>query len=176
MLKSLIFSLLLVGSFFHHALLHPVQASETHPLLPEATAVAPSVEFTRFGFSIYRAQLWAPKGRYTSDEPFVLSLTYSRDIARERLLDASLDHMQKLGAPVQEQPHWRGELEGVLTDVKKGDTLTGVYRPGQGAEFFYQDKKLGELKYPLACHFFSIWLDPRTSEPELRIALLGQAK
>ncbi len=158
------------------ALLQQVQASESHPLLPEATAVAPSVEFTRFGFSIYRAQLWAPKGRYIPDQPFVLSLTYSRDIARDRLLDASLTHMQKLGAPVQDQPHWRGELENVLTDVKQGDTLSGVYRPGQGAEFFYQEKKLGELNDVLALHFFSIWLDPRTSEPELRLALIGQTK
>ncbi len=158
------------------ALLQQVQASESHPLLPEATAVAPSVEFTRFGFSIYRAQLWAPKGRYIPDQPFVLSLTYSRDIARDRLLDASLTHMQKLGAPVQDQPHWRGELESVLTDVKQGDTLSGVYRPGQGAEFFYQEKKLGDLNDALALHFFSIWLDPRTSEPELRLALIGQSR
>ena len=171
MRKILISSLL-----FLSCLWHPAHASEPHPLLPEATAVAPSVEFTRFGFSIYRAQLWAPGGRYTPGQPFVLSLTYSREIARERLLDASLSQMQKLGAPLDAQPHWRAELENVLTDVKQGDTLTGIYRPGQGADFFYQNKKLGVLSDPLALHFFSIWLDQRTSEPDLRLALIGQSK
>jgi len=171
MRKILISSLLLMCSFCLRT-----QASEPHPLLPEVTAVAPSVEFTRFGFSIYRAQLWAPGGRYTPGEPFVLSLTYSREIARERLLDASLSQMQNLGVPLQDQPQWKGELERVLTDVKQGDTLTGIYRPGQGAEFFYQDKKLGALSDALALHFFSIWLDPRTSEPALRLALIGQSK
>ena len=149
---------------------------DSHPLLPGVSAVAPAAEFTRFGFSIYRAQLWAPEGRYAPDRPFVLSLTYSRDIERDRIVQASLDEMQKLGLPVRDQPNWRAELERVLTDVKQGDTLTAIYNPGQGAEFFYRNNKLGRLDEALAVNFFSIWLDARTSEPELRLALLGQKK
>ena len=151
-------------------------AMDSHPLLPGVSAVAPAAEFTRFGFSIYRAQLWAPEGRYAPDRPFVLSLTYSRDIDRDRIVQASLDEMQKLGLPVRDQPNWRAELERVLTDVKQGDTLTAIYSPGQGAEFFYRNNKLGRLDEALAVNFFSIWLDARTSEPELRLALLGQKK
>jgi len=64
----------------------------------------------------------------------------------------------------------------VLSDVQPGDTLTGVYTPGMGAEFFYQNKKTGKLNDELSAHFFSIWLDPRTSEPEFRSALIGQTK
>lgn len=154
----------------------PLLATESHPLLPGVKAVAPPAEFTRFGFSIYRIQLWGPNGRYMPEQPFVLTLTYSRDIARERILEASLKEMQKLGAPVDQQPEWRDKLQAVLADVKQGDTLTGVYRPGQGAEFFHQNVKLGTLPDPLAAHFFSIWLDARTSEPDLRMALLGQTK
>jgi len=151
-------------------------ASEPHPLMPGALAVAPQAEFKRFGFSIYRAQLWAPEGQYKKDAPFALSLTYSRDIAGERILDASLKEMNKLGAPVDQSPHWREHLARVLPDVKHGDTLTGIYTPGQGAEFFYQNQKTGSLDEALAAFFFAIWLDPRTSEPELRRALIGQSK
>ena len=155
---------------------HPVSASEPHPLMPSARAVAPQAEFTRFGFSIYRAQLWAPEGQYKKDAPFALSLTYSRDIAGERILDASLKEMNKLGAPVEQSPQWREQLAQVLPNVKQGDTLTGVYTPGQGAEFFYQNQKTGTLDDELAAFFFSIWLDPRTSEPDLRRSLLGEKK
>ena len=151
-------------------------AFESHPLMPGALAVAPAVEFTRLGFSIYRAQLWAPEGRFNKNAPFVLTLTYSRDIARDRLLDASLTEMKKLGHPVDEYPQWREQLAGVLSDVKQGDTLTGVYTPGNGSEFFYQNQKTGELDNALSEIFFSIWLDTRTSEPALRSALIGQTK
>lgn len=153
-----------------------VQANPTHPLMTGASAVAPAAEFTRFGFSIYRAQLWAPGGNYTPGEPFVLSLTYSRDIERDKIVQASLNEMQKLGAPIALQPQWRKELERVLSDVKKGDTLSGVYLPGQGAEFYLQNKKLGALDDLLAKYFFSIWLDAKTSEPDLRLALIGGSK
>ena len=151
-------------------------AAESHPFMPGALAVAPPVEFTRFGFSIYRAQLWAPEGQYKQDVPFVLSLTYSREIARERILEASLTEMKKLGAPVEQYPQLREQLARVIPDVKQGDTLTGVYTPGNGAEFFYQDQKTGSLDEELSVLFFSIWLDARTSEPELRRGLIGQAK
>jgi hypothetical protein len=118
----------------------PALATESHPLMSGALAVAPHAEFTRFGFSIYRAQLWAPEGQYKKDAPFALSLTYSRDIAGERILDASLKEMKKLGAPVDQSPQWREQLARVLPDVKQGDTLTGIYTPGKGAEFFYQNQ------------------------------------
>jgi hypothetical protein len=153
-----------------------VLATESHPLMPSALAVAPQAEFTRFGFSIYRAQLWAPEGQFKKDAPFALSLTYSRDIAGERILDASLKEMKKLGAPVDQSPQWREQLARVLPDVKQGDTLTGVYTPSQGAEFFYQNQKTGTLDDELAAFFFAIWLDPRTSEPDLRRSLLGEKK
>ena len=151
-------------------------AAESHPLMPGALAVAPQAEFTRFGFSIYRAQLWAPEGQYKKDAPFALSLTYSRDIPGEKILDASLKEMKKLGHPVEQSAHWREQLARVLPDVRQGDTLTGVYTPGKGAEFFYQSQKMGTLDDQLSAFFFSIWLDPRTSEPELRNALIGRAK
>lgn len=167
---------ILIAIFLNCTLASALLAAESHPLLAGVSAVGSQAEFTRFGFSIYRAQLWAPDGRYSPDQPFVLSLTYSRDIARKRILEASLDEMQKLGAPVDQQPQWRAELESVLQDVKEGETLSGVYRPGQGAEFFYQNKKTGTINDTLASHFFSIWLDERTSDPALRLAILGRSR
>jgi len=48
-----------------------------------------------------------------------------------------------------------------------------VYQPGQGATFFHRERQTGQISDELARHFFAIWLDPRSSEPGLRQALLG---
>jgi hypothetical protein len=51
-----------------------------------------------------------------------------------------------------------------------------VYRPGEGATFYQQDIETGRIDDALARSFFGVWLDPRTSEPTLRQALLGEKK
>jgi hypothetical protein len=143
------------------------------PLLPGAQQVGQGM-FKRFGWSIYEARLYAPDGRFDPQKPFALSLTYERTIAGDRLVQASLDEMRKLGAPVDERPEWGAALSRVLPSVSKGVTLTGVYRPGEGATFYQQDIETGRIDDALARSFFGVWLDPRTSEPNLRQALLGE--
>jgi hypothetical protein len=145
------------------------------PLLPGAQQVGQGM-FKRFGWSIYEARLYAPDGRFDPSKPFALSLTYARTIAGDRLVQASLDEMRKLGAPVDERPEWGPALSRVLPSVSKGVTLTGVYRPGEGATFYQQDIEIGRIDDALARSFFGVWLDPRTSEPALRQALLGEKK
>jgi hypothetical protein len=130
-------------------------------------------EFSRFGFRVYEARLWAPSGRYVPYLPFALSLTYQRSIEGARIVQVSLDEMAKLDVPIGAHPQWREQLARVLPDVVPGDTLTGVYQPGDGATFYHQGKLTGRIDDSLARAFFAIWLDPRTSEPSLRQALLG---
>lgn len=165
-LISLILSLTLSSSF---------AAAIFTPLLPGAQQVGQGM-FKRFGWSIYEARLYAPNGRFDPSKPFALSLTYERTIAGDRLVQASLDEMRKLGAPVDERPEWGSALSRVLPSVSKGVTLTGVYRPGEGATFYQQDTETGRIDDALARSFFGVWLDPRTSEPNLRQALLGEKK
>ncbi len=163
---------LIAGLFLLWTTLGVVAASGLTPPLPNAQWVGQG-QFSRFGFSVYQAQLWAPLGRYASGEPFALSLTYSREILGAKLVQASLDEMQKLQMPATQSKEWRAALERVLPNVLPGDSITGVYHPGQGAVFFHRDQKTGKIEDELAKYFFAIWLDPRTSEPGLRQALLG---
>lgn len=130
-------------------------------------------QFSRFGFRVYEARLWAPSGHYVPHLPYALSLTYQRSIDGARIVQASLDEMAKLGVPIGAHPQWRDQLARVLPDVAPGDTLTGVYQPGEGAVFYHQGKTTGRIDDSLSRAFFAIWLDPRTSEPSLRQALLG---
>jgi len=150
-------------------------ASTFSTLLPGAQQVGQG-SFKRFGWSIYEAKLYAPNGRFDTRTPYALSLTYERTIAGDRLVQASLDEMRKLGAPVDDHPQWGSELARVLPSVSKGVTLTSVYRPGEGAVFYQMDLEIGRINDDLARWFLAIWLDPRTSEPGLRQALIGADK
>ena len=94
-------------------------------------------------------------------------------IAQSRIVQASIDEMERLGAPLADRPQWREELETVIRDVGKSQSLAGVYTPGQGAVFYHDEVQTGHVDEELARYFFGIWLDPRTSDPALRTALLG---
>ncbi|AWB32870.1 chalcone isomerase family protein [Orrella marina] len=145
-----------------------------HALVPHARRVGQG-QFRRFGFLIYDATLLAPNGRYQPDEPFALELRYARTISRDQIIDASLDQMQALGVDVDQHPDWKAQLHGALMDVRAGDVLTGVYVPGRGSGIFHEGVRLGRLDDALAQAFFAIWLDHRTSDPDLRAELLGQS-
>lgn len=60
----------------------------------------------------------------------------------------------------------------IFPDVRPGDHIVGVQLPDE-ARFFYNDRSLGTVDDPaFARAFFAIWLDAKTSAPELRAALL----
>ena len=109
------------------------------------------------------------------DGAFALELQYARDIPSQRLVEASIDQMKRFGA-IEEQRliRWKSALERVFPNVKTGDVIVGVHKPNQGAEFYHQNRLSGRVDdVEFARTFFAIWLDERTSEPDLRKHLLG---
>lgn len=131
-----------------------------------------SGELTWFGFSLYRATLWVA-GSDPASAPTALQLDYRRDIARQRLVQTSIDEMRRLGADEAQLQRWQTALERVFPDVSEGDTIVGVHFPGRGASFYYRGRPNGDVDDPeFARHFFAIWLDPQSRSPELRAALL----
>lgn len=135
-----------------------------------------SGEMRWYGFALYRATLWVAgrsSGELPAETPHALALEYRRDIPGARIVEASVDQMRRLGAGASELRHWETEMRRVFPDVVKGDTLTGLHQPGHGARFFLGERELGEIADPeFARRFFAIWLDPRTSAPAVRAALL----
>jgi len=130
-------------------------------------------QFRRWGFLIYDATLWSSTDQYSPEKPFALSLNYARSVTRDQIVDASIDQMRELGIDVDQHPQWPEKLRQVFVDVNEGETLTGVHMPGQGAVFFYDNQLTGQVDEALAQAFFAIWLDPQTTAPRLRLALLG---
>ncbi len=130
-----------------------------------------SGEFRRFGFLVYEATLWA--GDDPQRPPLALKLTYRRTIAGQAIADASVKEIRQLGiADEATLLRWGQQMTALFPNVKPGDYITGHYR-AEGAQFHFNDRPLGSIDDPaFARAFFAIWLDPKTSAPELRAALL----
>jgi len=131
-------------------------------------------EFSRFGFRVYRATLWA--GDDLRRPPLALRLDYHRALRGSQIVDASLREMRALGTGEAALARWAPRLAALFPDVRAGDYIVGVHR-GDAAWFAHNGRYLGEIaETAFAEAFFAIWLDPRTSEPGLRQALLRPAE
>lgn len=153
----------------------PIAGQAWEAFLPDAKKVGEG-QFRRWGFLVYDATLWSATGLYRPNQPYALSLVYARSISRDQIVDASIDQMRDLGIKVSQHPEWQSKLQRVFVDVTEGDSLTGIYMPGQGAVFYAGDRLTGQVDEGLAKAFFAIWLDPKTTAPDLRLALLGQSQ
>jgi hypothetical protein len=132
-----------------------------------------------FGMLIYDAALWS-LARVTADDaldvPLALELRYARTLRGRSIAERSIEEMKRVGefSPAETQS-WLEAMTRLFPDVRDGDRITGVHRPGQGAVFFVNGRAAGEIRdEKFARLFFGIWLSPRTSEPALRSALLGE--
>ena len=127
-------------------------------------------EFRRFGFLVYEASLWA--GDVPTRPPLALRLDYKRRISGSAIAEASVKEMRRFGSEEAVLAAWHERMARIFPDVQDGDHILGVYTP-DGARFSHNGRDLGGIDDArFARDFFGIWLDPRTSAPELRAALL----
>jgi hypothetical protein len=148
-------------------------------LLP-AARLAGQGEYRWLMLSIYSAQLWVGAAGYRSESeaaPFLLELRYARDLEGRRIAQASAEQMEHVGAGTAAQRlAWKERMAAIFPDVRRNDTLAGLYTPGQGVSFYLNGAPLTEVLDPaFAQAFFAIWLSPRTSAGALRTALLRDA-
>jgi len=130
-----------------------------------------SGEFRRFGFLIYEATLWAGQDG-PPHPPLALQLTYKRAIAGTDIAEASISQMRRFGHDAALLAQWGAQLSRLFPDVKAGDRILGQQLPDR-ARFFHNERLLGTVEgSAFASAFFAIWMDARTSAPELRAALL----
>ncbi len=147
--------------------------------LPGASVIG-SGTFRWFGLTLYEATLFADRDSFNADTwanaPLALELAYTRSLAGDKIAVASTDEMKKLGVGNAAQLRaWDMAMKQIFPTVNEGTRLTGVYRPGQPTRFLLNGDPLGEIADPaFGPAFFAIWLNPDTSAPKLRSALLGK--
>jgi hypothetical protein len=130
------------------------------------------------GMRIYEAKLRvAPSFKSSSYHQHALELTleYARTLEGRLIAERSLVEMKQL-APIEAEKgkRWLAFMQTAFPNVRAGDRITG-HHDGKGrVAFSCNGQTNGELDDPEFAHlFFGIWLDPKTSQPEMRRALLG---
>ena len=147
--------------------------------LPQARLLG-SARLKVWGFEVYDSRLWATAAFSAASPaatPLALELTYLRDFKAQDIAERSLKEMRR-SQPLSDAQaaRWKADLLRVIPDVRAGDRILGVHRPGQGAAFWVNDKPAGEVRdEDFSARFFGIWLSPATSEPQMRAALLAGA-
>ena len=162
--------------------------TQANTLPPEVQLVIPTAQligqgsYRWFGLKLYDASLWREAKPNDVDlwwqAPFVLELTYARDLSGERIAQASIEEIKRLhkGTP-ERQAAWLKLMTDVFPDVHKGTRLSGHFIPEQGVRFYHDGVLLEKIvDVEFAKSFFSIWLDERTSAKHLRRELLGAVR
>lgn len=149
-------------------------ADELMASVPNAAVVGSGMLSVIF-WDVYKATLIAPDGHWNPAKPFALSIAYLRTIDGKDIADRSVQEMRKQGFTDEVRlATWNNQMKNIFPDVKPGSVLMAVYHPGKNTQFFDGDRAVGAIKGDdFAKAFFGIWLDEKTSEPELRRALLG---
>lgn len=128
-----------------------------------------------FIWHIYDIELYS-QGEFSFNKPFKLVLHYKRSLTGEEITKHSTEQMQEIHCSNAKQAkEWDQRMHTIFPDIESGDTLTGSYQPNGPTLFYKNDKLIGRVDDPAfgRC-FFGIWLDPKTTEPELRKELLGE--
>jgi hypothetical protein len=127
---------------------------------------------------IYSAELWVGPQGYSPAAPFALDLRYARKLDGKKIAEASAEQMEKIGAGgAAERQAWLRKMTAIFPDVQEGTHITGIYLPQQGVRFYLDGKPLATIADAgFAAAFLGIWLDPKTTAPKLRAALLKDAQ
>ena len=142
----------------------------------EQPEVVGKARLTVLLFKVYDATLYAPKGQYHPDKPFVLSLRYLRALEGNKIAQRSVEEMRKQGYINEKNlALWQRQMASIFPDVQAGSELTAV-RTSAGEAVFYRGlERIGQVKdAAFTQQFFNIWLGTKSSEPEMRKQLLSQ--
>jgi hypothetical protein len=136
---------------------------------------------TKVVFKVYVAALYLEKKSSdgaavaASEQTKRMELTFQRavsgpDVAgaiAEGFAKSAGDRAASFEAPI-------GQLKKAIPDVKKGDRLAFVYRPGRGLEVQANGKKTAAIEgKEFADTLFKVWLGDHPADKNLKTGLLG---
>ena len=178
--RNAVVALLAAAAGLPCALAADVDASP--PFLRQALAKATlsgEGQLRFFRLRIYDAKLWVAQpfdAQSYERQPAALELTYHRAFTDAVIAQRSITEIQRQRMlPPAQAERWRQVLAAVMPDVQVGDRLTCLYQPDRGMRLWHGNQELSVIQdAELAQLFMGFWLSPRTSEPDLRRALLGQ--
>ena len=127
------------------------------------------------GLKVYDVRLWTQMKAFTYTDPFAVELVYDMSLNGKDIAERSVKEMRVQGYSDEAKlKRWGEEMTKIFPDIKKGDTLIGMSIPGKEARFYNREKLIATVADPeFSKAFFDIWLSEKSSEPKLRLKLLG---
>lgn len=125
---------------------------------------------------VYDAELYSGDGSFSFEKPFNLNIEYKRKLHGEKIADRSAEEIRKIGFKDEVKlAAWHSQMKEIFPDVDNGVNIAGFYTPGKQTVFYKNNQQIGIIKDPeFGKWFFGIWLNEKTSEPDLRKALLKE--
>ena len=129
-----------------------------------------------FLWPVFDVRLLSDDKKFSWDNDLVLEFDYQRALKKNAVIEASVKEMRRQKGVTEKQlSKWRNYLQLAIKPAQKA-TSASLYWTAEGRITFYYDgvKTVTIEDADFSRAFLNIWLGPETSEPELRLALLGK--
>lgn len=125
---------------------------------------------------LYDSSLFTATGRYEPEaRPVRLEIRYQRNIRSADLVERTASEWRQLGIAQARYTPWLAQISKAWPDVSPNDILAIEVDSHNQSTFFFNGKPLATLDDPdFGKNFLAIWLSPSTSQPEHRLALIGE--
>ncbi len=135
-----------------------------------------SATLTFLFWDIYRSTLYTTSGRYPSvdnKDSLVFKIEYLRDVEKSELIEQTIAQWQHIGLAQQQFNGYISQLENIWPNIKKGDTLALLINDSAN-NFYLNNRAIGGIDdSTFGQLFIDIWLSKKTSQPKLRLQLIG---
>jgi len=133
--------------------------------------------YTKFGFTIYHATLWAPNGKWDAEKPYALEICYARSLSQATMADSTIDSIRDENtADEATLARWSEDIKRTMPAVKNGDVMIGATSPDSQTVLYFNDHEISKTKDPAFTRaFFNIWLGEKADE-DLKKELLAEAE
>jgi hypothetical protein len=132
--------------------------------------------FSILFWDLYKSKLLTTTGTYpikTDKDKLLYQIKYLTDISSKDLVNRTVEQWQHLGVAPELYAAYLPILNKIWPDIEEGDSLS-LYVNNNKSVFYFNNNLIGEINQPeFSQLFLDIWLSEKTSEPNLRLELLG---
>jgi hypothetical protein len=132
--------------------------------------------FSILFWDLYKSNLQTTSGKYpieSNNDKLIYKINYLADISGKDLIERTVEQWQHLGINPKTYQAYLPILEKIWPDIEEGDTLS-LFVSNNKSFFYFNNDLIGEVEQQeFSQIFLDIWLSENTSEPDLRLELLG---
>ena len=132
--------------------------------------------FSILFWDLYKSQLLTTSGKYPIEikkDDLIMDIRYLADISSDDLIERTIEQWQHLGIAPENYQGFLPDLKAIWPNITDGDSLSLLLHQGRSV-FYYNQQYVGVINDPkFGQIFLAIWLSEKTSEPSLRLELLG---